>query len=131
MCEESCSLPSHHQGRTNTFAVLPPSGLPTHDSSDLLNVKVRLAVFRLCAPPGQVFVLVEVLEEGWLTDELLLLAHPLAGASGLCQPDLQSAEGWPHHLSMAKVLRNHTRKTPFLTPAAAEEHVTNSLLVRH
>lgn len=94
--------------------MLPPSGLPTHDGSDLLNVKVKLAVFRPCAPPGQVLVLVEVLEEGWLTDELLLLAHPLAGASGLCQPDLQSAEGRPHHLSMAKVLRNHTGKRQFL-----------------
>lgn len=59
----------------------------------------------MCAPPGQVFVLVEVLEEGWLTDELLLLAHLFAGVAGLRQPDLQSAEGRPHHLSVAKVLK--------------------------
>lgn len=62
----------------------------------------------MCAPPGQVLVLVEVLEEGRLTDELLLLAHLLAGASGLCQSDLQGAEGRPHHLSVAKVLTGNT-----------------------
>lgn len=55
-------------------------------------------------PPGQVLVLVEVLEEGRFTDELLLLAHLFAGVSRLCQPDLQSAEGRPHHLSVAEVL---------------------------
>lgn len=59
---------------------------------------------RVCVPPGQVLVLVEVLEEGRLTDELLLLTHLLAGASRLGQPDLQGAEGGPHHLTVAEVL---------------------------
>lgn len=130
-CVESCSLPSHHRGRTRIFVLLPPSGRSTHDSSDLLNVKVILAVFRLCAPPGQVLVLVEVLEEGWLTDELLLLAHPLAGASGLCQPDLQSAEGRPHHLSMAEVLRKKYTENAVFTSAAAEELVTTAKQMQH
>lgn len=62
-------------------------------------------MFLARVPPGQVLVLVEVLEEGGFTDELLLLAHLLAGASRLCQPDLQGAEGRPHHLSVAKVLQ--------------------------
>lgn len=65
------------------------------------------------APPGQVLVLVEVLEEGGLTDELLLLTHLLAGASRLGQLDLQGAEGGPHHLAVAEVLttqRNVTRE---------------------
>ncbi len=58
----------------------------------------------MCVPPGQVLVLVEVLEEGGLTDELLLLTHLLAGAAGLGQLDLQSAERRPHHLTVAEVL---------------------------
>lgn len=83
----------------------------------------------MCAPPGQILVLVEVLEEGRLTDELLLLAHLFAGASGLCQPDLQSAEWRPHHLSMAKVLKKEPRKTLF-TRAAVEELVTTVMLTK-
>lgn len=55
-------------------------------------------------PPGQVFVLVEVLEEGGLTDELLLLADLLAGVPGLGQLHLQGAERGPHHLAVTEVL---------------------------
>lgn len=77
------------------------------------------ACFRACAPPGQVLVLVEVLEEGGLTHELLLLAHLLAGASWLGQPDLQGAERGPHHLSVAEVLEE-TRRKHVWTPAAVE-----------
>ena len=60
--------------------------------------------------PCQVLVLVEVLEEGGLTDELLLLTHLLTGASRLSQLHLQGAEGGPHHLAVAEVLggRGHT-----------------------
>lgn len=52
----------------------------------------------------QVLFLVEVLEEGRLTDELALLAHLFAGLPGLSQLHLQGAKGRPHHLAMAEVL---------------------------
>lgn len=60
----------------------------------------------LCArvPPGQVLVLVEVLEEGRLADELLLLTHLLAGVSRLGHSHLHGAEGGPHDLTVAEVL---------------------------
>lgn len=51
-----------------------------------------------------VLVLVEVLEERRLTDELVLLAHLLAGLPGLSQLHLQGPEGGPHHLPVAEVL---------------------------
>lgn len=59
----------------------------------------------MCVPPGQVFILVKVLEEGGLTDELLLLTDLLAGVPGLCQLHLQGAEGRPHDLTVTEVLR--------------------------
>ena len=62
----------------------------------------------VCVLPGQVLVLVEVLEEGRLTDELLLLTHLLTGASRVGQFDLQGAEGGPHHLTVAEVLTTQT-----------------------
>lgn len=52
----------------------------------------------------QVLVLVQVLEERWLTDELVLLAHLLAGLPGLSKLHLQGTEGRPHHLPVAEVL---------------------------
>lgn len=58
----------------------------------------------VCVPPGQVFVLVEVLEEGRLADELLLLTDLLTGAAWISQFDLQGAERRPHHLTVAEVL---------------------------
>ena len=45
-----------------------------------------------------------MLEEGGLTDELLLLAHLLTGVAGLGQLHLQGAERGPHHLAVAEVL---------------------------
>lgn len=62
----------------------------------------------VCVPPGQVLVLIEVLEERGLADELLLLTHLLTGASGLGQFDLQRAERRPHHLAVTEVLSNTT-----------------------
>lgn len=78
----------------------------------------------LSVPPGQVLVFVEVLEERRLADELLLLTHLLAGAAGLGQPDLQSAEGGPHHLTVAEVLT--TQRHRFVTAAAANLKNTKS-----
>lgn len=65
----------------------------------------------VCVPPGQVLVLIEVLEEGGLADQLLLLTHLLAGAPWLGQPYLQSAEGGPHHLTVAEVLATQSDVT--------------------
>lgn len=42
-CEDSCSLSSHHQGRTHTFIGLPPSGPSAHGTSDLAKRKVKMA----------------------------------------------------------------------------------------
>lgn len=58
----------------------------------------------VCVVPGQILVLVEVLEEGRFTDELLLLTHLFTGLSGFGHLDLQSAERRPHHLAVAEVL---------------------------
>lgn len=52
----------------------------------------------------QVLVLVQMLEERWFTDELVLLAHLFAGLPRLSKLHLQGTEGWPHHLPMAEVL---------------------------
>lgn len=46
-----------------------------------------------------------MLEEGGLTDELLLLTDLLAGVPGLCQLHLQGAERRPHDLTVTEVLR--------------------------
>ena len=62
-------------------------------------------------PPGQVLVLVEVLEERGLADELLLLAHLLTRAARFGQLDLQSAEGGPHDLAVTEVLTTQHRVT--------------------
>lgn len=56
--------------------------------------------------PDQVLVLVEVLEEGRLTDQLLLLTHLLTGLSRFGHLHLQGAERRPHHLAVAEVLSN-------------------------
>lgn len=62
------------------------------------------------APPAlrhllqQVLVLVEMLEEGRLTDELVLLTCLLAGLPGLSKFYLQGTQGRPHHLPVAEVL---------------------------
>ena len=77
----------------------------------------------VCVPPGQVLVLVEVLEEGRLTDELLLLTHLLTGAPGLGLFDLQGAEGGPHHLTVTEVLEETQRKSGRLQ----EDHRTERI----
>ncbi|KAA8579559.1 hypothetical protein FQN60_006652 [Etheostoma spectabile] len=53
-----------------------------------------------------------VLEEGGLTDELLLLTHLLAGVTRLGQFHLQSAERGPHHLTVAEVLTTQHHPEP-------------------
>lgn len=85
--------------------MLPPSGRPLNYNWQSMCICSRFNVYTcVCVPPGQVLVLVEVLEEGGLTDELLLLTHLLTGATRLGQFDLQSAERRPHHLAVAEVL---------------------------
>lgn len=50
-----------------------------------------------------------MLKERRLTDELVLLAHLLAGLSRLSKLYLQGTEGWPHHLPVAEVLEMTTK----------------------
>lgn len=45
-----------------------------------------------------------MLEEGRLTDELVLLTDLLAGLPGLGKFYLQGTQGRPHHLPVAEVL---------------------------
>lgn len=81
-------------------------------SASLLWLPEALRVRRRVLP-FQVFVFVQVLEKGGLADQLCLLTHLFTRLTQVSLFDLQSAEGRPHDLTVAEVLRKQNKQLQF------------------